>query len=130
MNEDFSDVARLKEKFVMQDKENKKSGAIEDGSLGVENVVAPMGDCSLIAPGNGEGSDKTCGEGGKGESKVETLAAGHVVEDESGEGNSGGSGSGVDRPLGNGEATLPTPLSPLKMGLNLGKRKPPSLLQM
>ena len=114
MNEDLSDVAKLKGKSIMQDKENNKCGATEDGSLGVGNVVAPMGDCSLRALGNGEGSDKTCGEGGKGESKVETLADGHVVEEESGEGNSGGSGSGVDRPLGNGDATLAPPLSSLK----------------
>ena len=49
---------------------------------------------------------KTCGEGGKGESKVETLADGHVVEAESGEGNSGGLGSGVDRTLANSDANL------------------------
>ena len=80
----------------------------------MENVVVPMGDCSLRAPWNGENSDKTCGEGGIGESKVETLVFGHVVEDESGEDNSGGLRNAVDRPLGNGDATLPTQLSPLK----------------
>ena len=123
MDEDLSDVARLKGKSVMQDEENQKGGAIEEGSLGVENVVAPMGDCSLRASRDGEGSDNPCGEGGKGESKVETLTAGHVVEDVSGEGNSGRLGSGDDRTLGSGDVNLPTPLSPLKRVETKSRRK-------
>ena len=65
MNEDLSDVAKLKGKSIMQDEENHKGGAIEDGSLGVGNVVAPMGDCSLRAPGNGEGSEQNMWRGRK-----------------------------------------------------------------
>ena len=76
--------------------------------------MALMGDKTSKAPGNGDGGEKSCGEGGKGESKVEALADGHVVEAASGEGNSGGSRSGVDRPLSNGDASLAPPLSPLK----------------
>ena len=123
LNEDQSDVARLKGKYVVQDEENPRAGAIEDGSLGVENVVAPMGDCSQRAPGNGEGNGKTCGEGGKGESKAETLAVGPVVEEEGGEGHSGGLGSGVERTLANSDATLAPPLSPLKRGGPKSRKK-------
>ena len=94
------------------------------------NVVAPVGDCSVRAAKNGEGRDKTCGEGRKCESKVEILANDKVVEPESGEGNSGGLGSGVDRTLASSDATLASALSPQKrVGAKSKKRKPPSLLQ-
>ena len=123
MNEDTSDVARLKGKSVVQDEENPPVGAIEDESLVMEDVVAPMGDFSQRAPGNGEGSGKTCGEEGKGESKVQTLAAGHVGKDEGGEGHSGGLGSGVERTLANSDATLALPLSPQKRGGPKSRKK-------
>ena len=129
-NEDLSDVAKLQKKFVMQDEEKQKGGATKDGSLGVGNVVALVGDCSLGASGNGESNDKTCGNGRKCESSVETLAKGKALEAESGEGNSGGLGSGVDRTLASSDATLASALSPQKrVGAKSKKRKPPSLLQ-
>ena len=124
MIEDASDVAKLKGKSIMQDEGNPKGGATEDGSLRGGNVVAPMGDKTSKAHGNGDGGEKSCRGGGKGESKVEALADGHVVEVESAEGNSGGSRSGVYRPLSNGDANPVPPLSPLKkIGLKTRRKK-------
>ena len=90
--EEASDLAKLKGKFVMQVDGNQQGGATEDVSLGGLFVVAPKADHTPNAPGNGDGGEKSCVEGGAGESMVEAVADGYVVEAEGGEGNSGGEG--------------------------------------
>ena len=112
--EEASDLAKLKGKFVMQVDGNQQGGATEDVSLGGLFVVAPKADHTPNAPGNGDGGEKSCVEGGAGESMVEAVADGYVVEAEGGEGNSGGEGGGVDRSICNGDAKQADPLSPLK----------------
>ena len=112
--EEASDVAKLKGKSVMQEDGNQQGGATEDVSLGGILVVAPKADETPDAPGNGDGGEKSCVEGEKGESKVDAVADGHVVEAEGGEGNNGRSGGGVDRSICNSDANQALPLSPLK----------------
>ena len=125
MIESMSDLDKLKGKSILQDEGKEQDGAIDNGRLRVGNVVPAMGDGSLTAAGNGEPSDKTCGARGKGDSKIETEADGHAVEVECGDGNSCGSGGGVDRPIGNGDAIKDPTLAALnRVGAKTrGKKK-------